>query len=97
LFPAMVDGTNPQVALQGAEGGLDLRQLNVAGPQHRGIFAAEIGAQQIVSIALFEGAQLGLVQMKVKGLASDRLAGLRKVTLAHLPRNDIPSGTLVPT
>src|SRR5205809_4348110 len=38
-------------------------------PQHRRVFACEIAAQQIVSVALFGSLELRLVGMKCEGIA----------------------------
>jgi hypothetical protein len=47
---------------------LDLRQLHVAVPQHRGIFGHQVGAQHIVTIPQLSFLQLGLVELKDEGL-----------------------------
>src|ERR1035441_10775994 len=50
MFQLMTDGPDAQLAFQRAEHTLDLGQLHVARPQHRGIFAGEVAAQQIVAV-----------------------------------------------
>ena len=55
MLELMVDGPDAQFTLQAAKGALDLRELHVARPQHRRVFAREIASQQIMAIALFGG------------------------------------------
>src|SRR5674476_1175826 len=69
MFELMIDGTDTRLALQRAKDTLDLRQLHIARPQLRRIFAGEIAAQQIMAVALFGRFQLGLVDLKREGLA----------------------------
>jgi hypothetical protein len=44
VFQLMTDWPDAQFAFQRAEHTLDLGQLHVARPQHRGIFASEVAA-----------------------------------------------------
>jgi hypothetical protein len=78
VFELMIDGPNPQFALQRSEYALDLRQLHIAGPQHRRVFAGEIAAQQIVSIALFGSLELRFIGAKRECRARDFLVLFRK-------------------
>src|ERR1035441_4990711 len=86
MFQLMTDGPDAQLAFQRAEHTLDLGQLHVARPQHRGIFAGEVAAQQIVAVTLLGGFQFGLVHLKREGLASDSLARCRHLNL-HEPES----------
>jgi hypothetical protein len=69
---------------QGSEYALELRQLHIACPQHRGVFAGEIAAQQIVSVALLGSLELRLVRVKRECHTRDFLIFLRKPDL-HEP------------
>ena len=55
----MVNGAQPKVALERAEG--FLHQLHVAAPQQRGILGAEVGAQELPAFATAHGAPFGPV------------------------------------
>src|ERR1051326_3259327 len=81
VFELMIDGPNTQFALQRSEYAFDLCQLHITCPQHRRVFAGEIAAQQIVSIALLGSFELRLVRAKREGLARDFLTFLRKPDL----------------
>src|SRR5213078_1879302 len=81
VFELMIDGPDPEFALQRSKHTLDLCQLHVACPQHRRVFACEIAAQQIVSLALFGSLELRLVSMKCEGIARDLFILLRKLNL----------------
>jgi len=70
-----------QFALQGSKHALDLRQLHTTCPQHRRVFAAEIAAQQIVSIALLGSLELRLVGVKRECRARDFFILRRKLNL----------------
>src|ERR1043165_2381069 len=71
VFELMKDGPNAEFAFQRSKHTLDLRQLYVACPQHRRVFAREIAAQQIVSVALLGSLELRLVGVKREGTAPD--------------------------
>ena len=77
----MIDGPDSQFAFQRAKNTLDLRELDIARPQHRRIFTAEVAPQQIVPVALFPGFQLGLVHLERERLACDRFARIGKLNL----------------
>ena len=65
MFELMrIDGPKAQFSFQGSEDALDLRQLHIACPQYRRVFAGEIAAQQIMAVALLGGLQLRLVGVK---------------------------------
>src|SRR6185436_17210339 len=81
VFELMVDGPDPEFAFQRSKHTLDLRQLHVACPQHRRIFAREIAAQQIVSVALLGSLKLRLVGVKREGIAPDLFILPRKLNL----------------
>jgi hypothetical protein len=57
VLELMIDRPYHQLAFQGAEHTLDLRQLHVARPQYRGVFASEMAAQQIVTVAFLRRLQ----------------------------------------
>src|SRR3954462_10716151 len=81
VFELMIDGPYTEFALQRSKHTLDLRQLHVACPQHRRVFAREIAAQQIVSVALLGRLELRLVGVKREGIALDLFILLRKMNL----------------
>jgi hypothetical protein len=74
----MVNRTQSEIALQRPECRLDIRQLNITGPQHRRIFRRQIRPQQVVTIALLGLSQFDLLDAKVKRSPRDRLGGRRK-------------------
>src|SRR3954452_14998893 len=84
MFELMINGSDPEFAFQRPENALDLRQLHITCPQDRGVFAGEVAAQQIVSVALLGGFELCLVGVKREGRARDFLVFLRKLNL-HEP------------
>src|SRR5581483_3673192 len=81
VFELMIDGPDTEFAFQRSEHTLDLRQLHIACPQHRRVFARQIAAQQIMSIALLGSLELLLVGAELEGIASDLLVVLRKLNL----------------
>src|SRR5689334_16104008 len=81
VFELMIDGPDAEFAFQGSKHTLDLRQLHVAGPQHRRVFAREIAAQQIVSVTLLGSLELRLVGVKPEGIAPDLFIVSRKLNL----------------
>jgi len=58
MLKLMIDGADAELALHGAKRRLDLRQSEVALPEHRGFFCGQVGAQQVVPIA-----ELGFVML----------------------------------
>src|SRR5579862_4007033 len=81
MFELMIDGPDTEFAFQRSKHTFDLRQLYVACPQHRRVFAREIAAQQIVSVALRGSLELRLVGVKREGIAPDLFMLLRKLNL----------------
>ena len=61
MLQPMVNRAKSQIAFQGTEHRFDLRQLYVARPEDGGIFAADVGARQVVAIAQFGLFELALV------------------------------------
>src|SRR4026208_472649 len=90
VFELMIDGPNSQFALQRSEYAFDLRQLHIAGPQHRRVFAGEIAAQQIVSIALLGSLELRLIGAKRECRARDFLVFFRKPHLYEAESPPLP-------
>src|SRR6201987_6346145 len=86
VFELMKDGPDTEFAFQRSKHTLDLRQLHVAGPQHRRVFAREIAAQQIVSVTLLGSLELRLVGMKREAIAPDLFILPRKLNL-HEPES----------
>ena len=74
----MVNRPETQLAFEGTEGGFNVGQLNVAGPQHRGVLRRQIGAQQIVAIAPLSLLQLDRIDAEMKRRARDRFGRRRQ-------------------
>ena len=72
MFELMMDRADSEFTLQRTKHALDLRQLHIAGPQHRRVFACEIAAQQLVPVALLRGVQFLFVHGKREGLFRNR-------------------------
>src|SRR3954451_23931149 len=81
VFELMIDGPDTEFAFQRSKHTLDLRQLHVACPQHGRVFAREIAAQQIVSVALLGSLELRLVSVKREGIAPGLFVLPRKLNL----------------
>ena len=58
---------------------LDLRQLDVQRPDKRGVLSAEVGAEQVISIAVLGLFQLVLIELKAKAVARDCLIAARQL------------------
>ena len=59
----MEDRTQPEIALERAEGFLDVAQLHVAAPDQRGIVGSQVGAQQVAAFAAAGAAQGGAIEL----------------------------------
>src|SRR5947209_11480395 len=81
VFELMIDGPDTQFAFQRSKYTLDLRELHIAYPQNRRVFAREIAAQQIVPVALLGSLELRLVSVKREGIARDIFILSRKLNL----------------
>src|ERR1700730_5868594 len=77
----MIDRTQAQITLHGFESGLDLRELDVALPEHARIFSRQIGAQQVMAIALLRLTEFRFVRGEGEGLRRDLLSGFRHADL----------------
>ena len=100
VFELMIDGPDTEFAFQRSKHTFNLRQLHVACPQHRRVFAREIAAQQIVSVALLGTGSLWLLYAtgtRLFGRAVGLLAAAIEavaflpVFYAHLALNDVPT------
>ncbi len=67
-FERMIDGPNFPFALQESKYVLDPRQLHIAGPQDCRVFAGEIAAHRIVSVALLGALSFALSVQNVNVL-----------------------------
>ena len=74
MFELMIDRADAQFALEGSKHRFDLRQLDVARPQHCGVFRGQIGAEQVVTVTQLRRVEFGLVDAEPERLARDRLA-----------------------
>ena len=74
----MMDRSQSEIALQRPECRFDIRQLDIADPQHRRIFRRQIRPQQVMTIALFGLSQFDFFDAKVKRSPRDRFGGGRK-------------------
>jgi len=81
MLQLMADRPETELAFQAAEDRLDLRQLDIARPQHTGIATREVGAKQIVSVAQLRLFELGPIHADLKRLARHRLTGVRQLYL----------------
>lgn len=73
LFELMMNRADAQFALERSKHGFDLRQLDVARPQHRGVFIGQVGAEQVVPVPQLRRVELGLVDAEAERLARHRL------------------------
>ena len=62
----MVDRPDREVAFEVFEGFFDLGQLHVKGPEHRGVFVAEVAAQQVAAFATAGFTQFLLAQREAQ-------------------------------
>jgi hypothetical protein len=77
----VIDGADTQIVLELLECLLDLGQLDVVGPKLGRILVAEIGAQQVATLAAAYLAQLLAVERKGEGLGRDRFVAIGQVDL----------------
>src|ERR1700683_532798 len=68
MFQLMVNRAYAELTLERSKNRFDLRQLNVARPQHAGISGGQVGTQQVVSITPFRFLEFFLVHMKLECL-----------------------------
>ena len=66
VFALVIDRPHRQIAFQLFEGGFDFAQLQVELPERRGIGAAHVRAQEIMSLAPSGQAQLGFIECEAE-------------------------------
>ncbi len=63
----VVDGAQAQIALKGAH------EVHLVAPEHGGIFAGEVAAQEVLAFVAAGGFEFGLVEMEAEGVRGDWL------------------------
>ena len=66
LLELVVDGAQAEVVLEVLEGRLDLGQLDVELPQVGRVLPTQIGAQQVVSLALAHFSELLAIELEAE-------------------------------
>ena len=75
----MEDGTQAEVAFEGAEAFFDAHEVDVVAPEFGGVFAGEVAAEKILAFVAAGGFEFFAIQLNAKGVGADGFSAGGKV------------------